>query len=56
MRQLSMATRKELRSALARRYGTSSRVGKGRILDEFVAITGFHRKHAMPLLRCDPDG
>lgn len=51
-----MATRKELKSALARRYRVSSRVEKGRILDEFVAITGLHRKHAMRLLRCDPDG
>ena len=51
-----MATRKELKSALARRYRMSSRVEKGRILDEFVAITGFHRKHAMRSLRCDPDG
>ena len=23
----------------------------GRVLDEFVAVTGFHRKHAMRLLR-----
>ncbi|MGY4509465.1 hypothetical protein ACVIN2_002919 [Bradyrhizobium sp. USDA 3650] len=27
-----------------------------RILDEFVAKTGFHRKHAMWLLRCDSEG
>lgn len=51
-----MATRKELKSALARRYRMSSRVEKGRILHEFVAITGLHRKHAMRLLRCDPNG
>jgi hypothetical protein len=51
-----MATRAELKSVLARRYRVSSRVEKGRILDEFVAITGFHRKHAMRFLRSDPDG
>lgn len=56
MRRLSMATRKELKSALARRYRMSSRVEKGRIPDEFVAITGLHRKHAMRLLRCDAKG
>jgi len=56
MRRLSMATRAELKSVLARRYRVSSRVEKGRILDEFVAITGFHRKHAMRFLRSDPDG
>lgn len=42
-----MATRKEVKSVLVRRDRISSRVEKGRILDEFVAITGFHRKHAM---------
>jgi hypothetical protein len=55
-RRLSMATRTELKSVLARRYRVSSRVEKGRILDEFIAITGFHRKHAMRFLRSDPDG
>jgi hypothetical protein len=56
MRRLSMTTRTELKSVLTRRYRVSSRVEKGRILDEFVAITGFHRKHAMRFLRSDPDG
>ena len=56
MRRLSMATRTELKSVLAGRYWASSRVEKGRILDEFVAITGFHRKHAMRFLRSDPGG
>ena len=51
-----MATRTELKSVLARRYRVSSRVDKGRILDEFVAIRSFHRKHAMRFLRSDPDG
>ncbi len=46
-----MATRDELVVALADRYRSSDRPERGRILDEFVAITGFHRKHAMRLLR-----
>ncbi len=46
-----MGTRKELTSALAQRYRGANRVEKGRILDEFVGLTGFHRKHAMQLLR-----
>ena len=29
----------------------ASAAEKTRILDEFVAVTGFHRKHAMRLLR-----
>ena len=46
-----MATRKELTAAAAERYRTSNRAEKARILDEFVDITGYHRKHAMRLLR-----
>ena len=52
MRKVSMAARDELVNALARRYAVAGRAEKTRILDEFVAITGFHRKHAMCLLRC----
>ena len=46
-----MATRDELVEALSRRYGTSGRDEKTRIVNEFAAETGFHRKHAMRLLR-----
>ena len=53
MRKVSMTARDELVNALARRYVVAGRAEKTRILDEFVAITGFHRKHAMRLLRCD---
>ena len=51
MRKVSMATREELVSATSSRYLASERGEKKRILDEFVAVTGFHRKHAMRLLR-----
>jgi hypothetical protein len=51
MRRVSMATRDELIAALSERYNASDRDVKGRILDEFVAITGYHRKHAMRVLR-----
>ena len=50
MRRVSMATRDELIAAVINRYGGSDRREKTRILDEFVAVTGFHRKHAMRLL------
>ena len=53
MRKVSMTARDELVNALARRYAVAGRAGKARILDEFVAITGFHGKHAMRLPRCD---
>jgi hypothetical protein len=51
MRRVTMATRGELVVAVCDRYTKSERCEKTRILDEFVAVTGFHRKHAMRLLR-----
>ena len=46
-----MATRKELTEVAAERYQTSNHAEKTRVLDEFVDITGYHRKHVMRLLR-----
>jgi len=46
-----MATRDELVVVLRERYARSGRAERGRMLDEFSAVTGFHRKHAMRLLR-----
>ena len=46
-----MATRDELILAVGERYGRARLAEKRRILDEFVAVTGYHRKHAMRLLR-----
>ena len=54
MRRVSMATRDELLAAVAARYGASGRADKARILDEFAAVTGYHRKHVMRLLRAGP--
>ncbi|ESX81762.1 hypothetical protein X755_33115 [Mesorhizobium sp. LNJC405B00] len=53
MRKVSMATRAELVAAISGRYVLGGRAEKARMLDEFVALTGFHRKHAMRLLRGD---
>src|SRR4051794_788077 len=58
-RHLSMATRSELVEAIIERYRSSGRTDKQRILDEFVAVTGYHRKHAIRVLRRpqkDPPG
>src|SRR3954467_2103136 len=51
MRRISMAARDELVTAVANRYARGDRGERGRILDEFAAVTGYHRKHAMRLLR-----
>jgi hypothetical protein len=51
MRRISMAARDELVAAIVGRYAQGDRSERGRILDEFTAVTGFHRKHAMRLLR-----
>ena len=56
MGQISMSTRDELVVALAGRYASSSRNHRGRILDEFVAVSGLHRKHEMRLLRAGRSG
>ena len=46
-----MTVRDELVVALAGRYVMGSRADQGRILDDFVALTDHHRKHAM-WMRC----
>jgi len=46
-----MAACDELVAAIAGRYAQGDWAERGRILDEFAAVTGFHRKHAMRLLR-----
>ena len=51
-----MATRDELIAVVAERYARSTRKDRGRILDEFGALTGLHRKHAMRLLRAGQAG
>jgi hypothetical protein len=45
-----MATRDELVAAIVERYGRSNRAERGQTLNGFVAVTGFHRKHAARLL------
>jgi hypothetical protein len=50
-RQISMTTCKELVAALQLRYSSAAFGDRIKILDEFVALTGYHRKHAIRLLR-----
>ena len=44
-----METRQELVTAIQERYRAGTKDEKLRILDEFVAVTGYHRKHAIRL-------
>jgi hypothetical protein len=49
--QLSMAARREVVAAIRARYTAAGRAEKSRILDELVAVAGYHRKHAIRVLR-----
>lgn len=49
-----MTTRKELIAAVGSRYRASSRSERRQILAEFVALTGYHRKHAIRVLAHEP--
>src|SRR3954454_21003964 len=50
-RRLSMATRAELLEVVRERYGKARLTERRLILDEFVAVSGYHRKHAIRLLK-----
>ena len=49
MRRVSMARRKELIEAVGRGTGPAPGAERSSILDELVATTGYHRKHAIRL-------
>ena len=48
--EISTATRTEVLGAIRSRYREASKRDKSRMLDEFVTLTGCHRKHAVRLL------
>src|SRR3954453_20302134 len=56
MRRVSMGTRDELGAGKGARSWRAGRRERGLILDELVAVTGFHRKHATRLLRAGLPG
>ena len=49
-KKVSPKTKAELVRALGQRYRQSSKMAKTQILDEFTAVSGYHRKHAIRLL------
>jgi hypothetical protein len=51
--QITNTDRRQLRTRPSRiraRYRAAGRADKLRILDEFVAVTGYHRKHVIRML------
>ena len=53
-RKVSAVTRQDLVRAIRERYRAGTKDEKLRILDEFVAVTGYHRKHVIRLLKAGP--
>ena len=55
-RSMSKMARNELLTTIRDRYQHSTKRDKGRILDEFTAVTGLHRKHSIRLLAGTDEG
>jgi hypothetical protein len=53
-RKVSAETRQDLLQAVRERYRGGLKEEKLRILDEFVAVTGDHRKHIIRLFNARP--
>ena len=53
-RKVSAETRQDLLQAIRERYRGGMKEEKLRILDEFVAVTGYHRKHVIRLFSARP--
>src|SRR6266852_3166228 len=54
-KKVTVQTRRELVEALRARYRASSREEKTRILREFAAVSGYHRKSAIRILNGSSD-
>ena len=55
METVSKSARKEILAAVRVRYEQASKLEKGKILSEFAAVAGYHRKHAIRLLNPRPE-
>jgi hypothetical protein len=52
--KMTHTARAELTNAVRRRYGAATGAEKRKILDEFIAVTGYHEKSAIRALNADP--
>ena len=52
--KMTHAARAELTNAVRRRYGAATGAEKRKILDEFIAATGYHEKSAIRALNAEP--
>ena len=48
---MSLKSKRELREVLRARYLKANKVEKQKMLDEFTLATGYHRKHAIRVLK-----
>ncbi len=53
--RIRLRTRRELTTAIRQRYQAADRRSKRLILDEFIKVTSYHRKHAIRMLTSSPD-
>jgi hypothetical protein len=51
---MSQRSKREMIETIRPRYLKANKAGKGQILDEFIAVTGYHRKYAIRVLRHGP--
>jgi hypothetical protein len=52
--KMTLSARSELTNAVRRRYSAASGADKRKILDEFIAVTGYHEKSAIRALNAEP--
>ena len=52
--KMTHSARAELTNAVRRRYSAATGVEKRKILDEFIAVTGYHEKSAIRALNAEP--
>jgi hypothetical protein len=52
--KMTLTARAELTSVVRRRYSVATGVQKRKILDEFIAVTGYHEKSAIRALNAEP--